>query len=287
MRALAEFVMKGRVQAILVAALASAVPLLFWLSGAVVGLVSLRKGVQEGFLILVFALIAPVFWWDTAQEPTPLIVIGITCLMALVLRETVSWEKAMLAGVASAFLVGYLLPVISPDLVRLLVDFGTQVLQQLNSRDLPELKGDMRKMLSGALIGSLCAFYLAISFGSLMLARSWQSALFNPGGYRQEFYSFRLSRLTCLGLVALMVLASFIESMSGIAVTVLIVPFVFAGIALAHGYVAKKNLGGVWLLCFYILVLIMGPSLLFLLVFLAILDSWIDIRGRVGPAQEK
>ncbi|PIE43766.1 MAG: hypothetical protein CSA50_03965 [Gammaproteobacteria bacterium] len=286
MRALAEFIMKGRMQAILVAVLASVIPLMFWLSSAVVGLVSLRKAFQESLLILVFALIAPCFWWATEHEPTPLIVISVTWLMALVLRATVSWEKAMLAGVVAAFLVGYSLPVISPDLVKQLLEIGKHVLDQLNPRTLAELAGELDTVMRGAMLGSLSASYLAISFGSLMLARSWQSALFNPGGYKQEFHHFRLSRYSCLGLVGVMVLLSSVESMSAIAVMVLMVPFVFAGIALVHGSVARKKLGGVWLLWFYILVFIMGPSLLFLLVFLAILDSWVDIRSRIESPEK-
>ena len=51
MRALAEYVMRGRREALLVSTMAVVLPMFFWLGAAVVGLVTLRKGVREGAFV--------------------------------------------------------------------------------------------------------------------------------------------------------------------------------------------------------------------------------------------
>jgi hypothetical protein len=55
MRGLASFIMRGRLQAVLVIALAAILPVLNIFSGAVLALVTLRKGSQEGMLNLLIA----------------------------------------------------------------------------------------------------------------------------------------------------------------------------------------------------------------------------------------
>jgi len=47
MRALAEFIMRGRMQAIVVVAGSAALPMLFWLSAAAGSLVLLRRGLND------------------------------------------------------------------------------------------------------------------------------------------------------------------------------------------------------------------------------------------------
>jgi hypothetical protein len=38
-----------------------------------------------------------------------------------------------------------------------------------------------------------------------------------------------------------------------------------------------------WLVMFYIALLLLGPSLMMLLLVLAFVDSWLDIRRRIKP----
>lgn len=47
MRALASFIMRGRVQATLVVVISAVLPLLFWLSAAAGSLVLLRRGFKD------------------------------------------------------------------------------------------------------------------------------------------------------------------------------------------------------------------------------------------------
>ena len=59
-----------------------------------------------------------------------------------------------------------------------------------------------------------------------------------------------------------------------------LLPFAMSGLALVHGTVGQLALSGGWLVIFYIALLLLSP-LWMALVFAAIVDSWIDIRGRL------
>jgi len=54
----------------------------------------------------------------------------------------------------------------------------------------------------------------------------------------------------------------------------------FSGIALMHAVVVKKKLSSLWLVIFYILLIVL-PTVLQLLVLLALVDSWYDFRSRL------
>ena len=57
MRGLAEFVMKGRKQAIMAVMLLGLVPLVYYLSPAIVGLIMLRKGWRDAAFVLAWAVL--------------------------------------------------------------------------------------------------------------------------------------------------------------------------------------------------------------------------------------
>ena len=99
MRGLAEYVMTGRRQAIIAVMLLGLIPLVNLLNPVVVGLIALRKGLQEVVVIFAWAIL-PLGAWAVAGDVVPLIMlIGITGL-AVLLRETESWEFTLLSAIA-------------------------------------------------------------------------------------------------------------------------------------------------------------------------------------------
>ena len=106
--------------------------------------------------------------------------------------------------------------------------------------------------------------------------------LFNPGGLRREFHSFRLEGPVSLALVGGRVVLPQLGVNPALSTMVLGVPLILAGLALVHGLIAARGAGGIWLVVFYVALLILGPSLMMLLVVIAIIDSWIDFRRRAG-----
>ncbi len=288
MRALAQFVMRGPLQAGAVAAVTTAIPLLFWVGAAVIGLVILRLGLVQGLNIGLWALLPALGWSWIGNDPTALAVLLQVALMAAMLRTTLSWERALLSGSVLALVTGLALPVLFPGMFDELVQTGVSFYQEMNPEVASQLGDQLDVVIRNTMNASLAGTFLACAIAVSMLARAWQAALYNPGGFRREFHSFRLSR----GGSALCGIAIILAPVSGINPVLLAwvagLPLLVAALALVHGVMGLKAKGPFWLVMFYLALLLMGWTISVLLLLLAFVDSWLDIRGRikpVGPAE--
>ncbi|MGK0442630.1 MAG: hypothetical protein ACJA0N_002445, partial [Pseudohongiellaceae bacterium] len=202
MRALAEFVMKGRPQAIFVAVLASTTVLFAWVGAAVVALVILRQGFKEGFYILLWALL-PAIVMAVVGDTGPLATTLGAAMLAAVLRATTSWPLVLVAAVLSGILTGLALLVFGQayieEILRFVSEFFTQIQNQAAAGQPVKLPMPTEAQILGLLgLGNAITVTLC-----LILARWWQSMLYNPGGFSQEFHKLRLTPpLTVLLLVA-------------------------------------------------------------------------------------
>ncbi len=284
MRALAQFVMRGPLQAGGVAAVTTAVPLLFWVGAATVGLVILRLGTQQGLNIGLWALLPALGWSWFGQDPTALAVLLQTMLMAAILRTTLSWEKALLGGSFLAIVTGLMLPVIYPGLLDELVQAGVSFYEQYNADVARTLGDDLERVIRDTMNASMAGTYLAVAVGVTMLARAWQAGLYNPGGFRREFHALRLSPAVAVVCAVTMLIGPVLGLNSMLLAWVAGTPLFLASLGLVHGVVGRKQLSGNWLAMFYVALVLLGPSLMFLLVILAFVDSWLDFRGRIEPA---
>ncbi len=271
MRGLAEYVMTGRRQAIIAVLLLGLFPLLNLLNPVMVGLVALRKGWQEGVVIFAWALL-PLGAWAMIGDVVPLIMlVGISAL-ALLLRETESWEFTLLAAIAIGVCVEIYLRV-QPAVMDVLMAQVESYLQNNNPQGL------QIEEIRNAMVTVIGAVYMFLSLVLLMLARWMQAALYNPGGFKQEFHALRVEQKVGLILIAAMLLASFGVLLPEAWVLYLVIPLLFSGIALVHAVVAIKNLSRMWLVAFY--VLLMLPITVQMLVLFALVDSWYDFRSRL------
>ena len=274
MRGLAEYVMTGRRQAIIAVMLLGLIPLVNLLNPAVVGLIALRKGLPEVVVIFAWAIL-PLGAWAVAGDVVPLIMlIGITGL-AVLLRETESWEFTLLAAIA----VGVCVEVyfrLQPAVIDALMQQLDLYLQASNPQGL-QIEEVRDVMLS--VIG---AVYMFLSIVLLMLARWMQAVLYNPGGFKQEFHNLRVEQKVALALIVIMLLSSLGIVVPEAWVLYFVLPLLFSGIALTHAVVAKKKLSSMWLVTFYILLML--PVVVQILVLLALVDSWYDFRSRLSSS---
>ena len=273
MRALASYVMKGRSQAMLVAVLATGTFFLSWLAAAVIALVTLRKGVQQGGYLLLWALLpAMVLLW--LGDTGPLTSIASGWLVASVLRLTVSWPLALVAATAAGLLTAALLSTVGSSYMETLAGWLEQMLA--NAPDNPAAAGmtlPTVEQLAGV-VGLSSSFVTVLS---VLLARWWQSALYNPGGFQQEFHRLRLPPPVTLLLVLVGVLLVSFGGAYRVWALLVAVPFMFAGFALVHGLVAARQMNGNWLGAFYVLWILYDP-LKAVLMMLVVVDSWLDFR---------
>ncbi|EBA01177.1 hypothetical protein [Marinobacter sp. ELB17] len=283
MRALAQFVMRGPLQASVVAALTTAIPLLFWVGAAVVGLVILRLGIRQGLNVGLWALLPALGWSWFGQDPTALAVLLEVMLMTALLRVTSSWDKALCGGTFLAIVTGLVLPQLYPGLMDILVQTGVQFYEQYNAEVAQALGSNLESVIRQTMSASMAGTYLALAIGMTLLARGWQAALYNPGGLRTEFHGLRLSPIFAVVFAVTMVIGPVLGLNTVLLAWAAGTPLFLAGLALIHGVVARKKLNRQWLVMFYVALVLLGPSLMILLVVLAFVDSWLNIRGRINP----
>lgn len=277
--AIARYVMQGPRQAMTLAVVFAAIPLLYWVSAAVVALVILRQGLSQGMNVLLAALLPGVAWYAAQQEITVFIVVLGAALMAVTLRISVSLPKAIVVSTLSGFAVVGLMASLSPEWYGLLEKGATEYANNLAERA-PEASTALTPWILPMLVGGVAAFTQLFTIGGLLMARNWQSQLFNPGGFGEEFRQLRLP----LWFGALVVIFTLVGSASPTfvgLVPVLLVPMFIGGISLIHGVVAIKQLSGQWLFAFYLSLLFFLPYMYALLILVALLDMLIDIRKRL------
>ena len=296
MQAIARYIMRGRLQAVLVAAAAALlsllVPPLNYISSAVIALVTLRKGWNEGLIVIVGAALALMLCAGLMPDPLKAVLLAAVIwlpvwLLALVLRHTVSLSTM----VSAAALIGCLIVVG----VYVGVDDPAQfwrnalggLVEQARQQNETVAADALEKMVTSAapiMTGMLAAALMLGLALSVFLGRWWQALLYNPGGFGREFHGLRLGRN--FALVALAVLAATLAG-SGwtgeFAANVLIVivaAYLLHSLGLMHGVAEAKDINVGWVIAVYALTFIVPQSAL-LLAAAAFVDSWMDIRARL------
>lgn len=281
MRELAKYVMRGPRQAAVVAFLGALIPMMFWVSAAVIGLVTLRQGIQQGLAIFVWSMIPALGAWVGWQDPGAFIVMLTTLVMSSILRITVSWQSTLMSGVVLTLLFGMAVPSLMPELIDTLMTMAEPIFQDMAKNAQVEYDSQVQEGFQSIMIASFAATFYAFAMGALVLARSWQAALFNPGGWKSEFHQLRLSPILASGLIVLVMLAPSLGMNVMLIMMTVTIPALVCGLALVHGVIAKKKLGGQWLVGFYVSIIMLFPTILVLVVMTAFVDSFLNFRSRV------
>lgn len=214
-------------------------------------------------------------------------------LLASLLRNTVSLSTAL----TGAALLGALGVVVAHIVLDAPADWWHSVLDEifrhaiegshlsLDEQVLENL-GAMVDYLAPIMTGLVAAGSVFGLIVTLFLARWWHAMLDNPGGFAREFHGLRFDRSVAIAAVFVTVLALFANDMTGgLAREVLwlfVVLYLFQGLALVHGLVAKRGAATGWLVALYALLLVFSPQVIVLLALAGISDTWLDLRERLG-----
>jgi len=297
MRALASYIMRGRAQAIAVAvgfAMLSMIFLLFGLlSAATVAFVSLRQGAVAG-LVLVVACGALVTLVTSITGSLVVFAPGIMALMAfllmlwllgVMLRYTRSLPLTLTAVAAAGlvFIVVFHLAVGDTPLwwqSHFKVFFAQTV--EAMATDQQMMFVESLQSLSVIMTGFVTMTFLLGAVASLFIARSWQAALYNPGGFREEFHGLQLGKKVAvfslvIATLALIPMGNMSYAMKDMLFIVMML-YVLQGIAVVHAIVAIRNMQWIWLVGLYGLVFIMSQ----LVAITGYIDTWMDFRKRMA-----
>lgn len=287
MRALAEFIMRGRMQATLVVAGCAILPLLYWLGAAAGCLVLLRRGLKDALGVLALGLLPALIWWLYSDDPRALLVLLGSSSLALVLRASESWNRVLLVSIAMGVVFAVVLGTVFAPQIEMLAQALIKVMPSLLGDVYQKLSVDEQahfaSLIAPVLTGLIAALLQIVSVLSLIVGRYWQALLYNPGGFGREFRAIRFPLLPAMLLLAFMLLGPNIGPQMAMLTPLCSVPLVFAGLALIHGLVAQKRLARFWLVGLYVTLLLFMQLIYPLLVVLAIVDSLIDFRGRSTP----
>jgi hypothetical protein len=282
--------MRGRLQAMMVASFLALISLKFppisVLSSATVALVTLRRGALEGIYVLLFSSItAGLLGYFVIDNYQFVLLYGMVLwlpvwLISIVLREgrqlSLAVEIAILIGVIGV--VGYYFYNSEPSLM------WEKVLLQMVPENAPvESIQHTVDVLSHYMTGVVAAgSVFGLLFG-LFLGRWWQSVLYNPGGFKQEFLSLNTHPRLALGSVAVIILAivsSGVVSEVAWNVTILLfVLYTFIGTAVMHTVFAVMKLGKYLVPMLYI-TLFLIPHALLPVALIGLSDAWLNIRKK-------
>ena len=298
MQFLAAYIMKGRLQAMTVAAalalLSLAFPPVSIVSSASVALVTLRRGAKEGFYVLLFACVAAAvlsLFLKIGYQFALLYGLVLwmpVWLISIVLREGrnlgVAIEIAVLLGVAAV--LGFYLYQPQPAQVWSSV---LSVMMQPMLEAKPEVPVEQIKQTAQVfahfMTGAIAAGSVYGLLFGLFLARWWQAALYNPGGFRIEFLGMKSHpklAIATLVLVAVAILSSgMLAEIGWNMVLVLFVLYTFIGTAVLHACFAVMK-GSRFMVPLLYLTLIMIPHVMAIIAICGLTDNWLNLRNKIS-----
>tara|TARA_R110002050_G_scaffold57423_1_gene128830 strand:+ start:42781 stop:43698 length:918 start_codon:yes stop_codon:yes gene_type:complete len=296
LQSIALFSMQGRWQAAGVIALFSVAALMLppfsYLASGVIVLCTLRMGPKEGIKVVVattalFGLLAgllldKIFIAGLFLISSWLPIFGISW----VLGYTRSLAMSLLAATGLGIVVVFGTHIVLPDPVlwwqQLIQPLAETLAQQ------PGWQFDQAQTqaiilnLSGMMTGLMAAgLSLNIILG-LLIGRSWQAKLYNPGGFASEFQQLRLGKsLAILTIVMMIVTALPLGDSVTIlrsCLPVLLVVFTLQGLSVVHAVVKQQQRQSFWLVAVYVLLLVMMPQMAVLLTIIGVLEQWFNFR---------
>ena len=302
MKALANFILRGPSQAILVAVgmavLAMMLPPLSLLSGAVIALVTLRNGPRSGVVVMLgsTAFIGVLAYLSFGNAAAGLVFLGLLWLPLWILGWVLRATRALALATAVAGMLGIVGVVAMYAFIGDISSWWQQVLMAM-FKPAMEQGGVLAEpaevevilaQLSTIMTGIAAAGMTLNTIMCLYLARAWQAQLFNPGGFREEFRGLRLGRglaILSLAFIATSLLSlGTVSNMAGEIVIVILSLYILQGLALLHAVVAQRNMHVAWLVVTYLLMLFVLPQLTVLVALMGLVDTWVDFRRRLAKS---
>lgn len=289
---LAEYIMRGRMQAMLVASTLALISLVMppvsIVSSASVALVTLRRGATEGLIVLACSTaIAAVLGFFLLGNYQFVLLYGMVLwvpvwLISIILREgrylSLAIEVAVLLGVLGvigAYLYNAELATMWKSILSQMVPPKAPVEDIQHTLD----------VLSHYMTGIIAAASVFGLLFGLFLGRWWQALLYNPGGFKQEFLSLNTHPRLAIGSILVLVVASASSgSLSEVAWNIAILLFVlytFIGTAVLHTVFAAMKMGRFIVPMFYITMFLIPHAMLPVAV-VGLCDTWMNLRNKIS-----
>ena len=253
----------------------------------VVALVTLSKGSRSGLILLVWLVLptlALLWLGKIGIEDSLFIHCVLIWLLASVLRSQGSWRLIFEVAVVISILIIVVFHVLYPDLANRWREILSPALHAfLDETNIALSAHEISRVLDywvPVASGLLASKSLLLVIAELMLARYWQSALFRPGAFYKEFLRIKTGRPLVYVLLLAIVLSLFKIAVIIDCLPVLVLPLVFSGLSVFHGWLSVTIKSALVLLFFYIIALFLMQFVILFLAIVGFVDVWVDFRRR-------
>ncbi len=296
MKAFANWVMQGRMQAVIGATVPALLALLVTplalLSAAVVALTVLRQGPREGALVVGAALAAMAGLGGLLfQMPLATLLIGAMLwlpagVLGGVMGRSGSLRVAIEAAAVGAALIVLLQHWLLADPAAFWGDaLNAFLTQRVDAETLAASNvAPLVEAMAAWMPGGVAATWLLGTVATLALARYWAALLDRPGAFGEEFRQLRFGRWLLLVVPVLLVVGVLLSGgrpgLVGHLFLVGMVVFLIQGISLAHGLVKLFGASPAWLVGLYLLLVFIAPQGATMTAVAGYADGWVDFRAR-------
>ncbi|MCX7067190.1 MAG: hypothetical protein NTW85_05805 [Methylococcales bacterium] len=304
---LAAFIMRGRMQAILVASLLTWVspfihplikPFVIIVSFATIALVTLRRGALEGFYILFAATAVAALGALLVGGYDFFIVMLLSCfimwlpvwLIAIVLREgrRLAWAIECAVFIAVLGVVGFY--IYATDPAAIWQEVFAPFLDILPAEVPVEEIRNQVNIVSHYMTGVFAASTLFAVLFSIFLGRWWQSVLYNPDGFKEEFLSIRTGYRLAIASILVIAVAKFTSGlfaeMAWNITILLFVLYLFMGTSVLHTVFSSMKQSKYLVPTFYITMFLI-PHAMLPVALVGLFDAWFNLRKIPSASSSK
>ena len=296
---LPTYIMRGRMQAIMVASscalLSIIIPPVSIVSSAAVALVTLRRGAAEGGYILVCACLASallgIFVLDSFEFPIlyGLMLWSPVWLISVVLREGRQLFLAIEIVIAIAAIAVAGAYLYQPDMAQFWQAQLDPLLKPALIKSYPEMPVvDITRSLSVfyhfVVTGVVALIYVSGVLAGLFLGRWWQANLYNPGGFKQEYLNLQgengLAIATLLIVTSALLFSGQAAEICWNVSILLFMLYALVGTIILHCACATLKMKRFILPFLYITMMII-PHALIPAAVIGFIDTWLNLRNKI------
>lgn len=253
-------------------------PFLSWVGAGIAATWALRRGVL-GAQWAVAGILVPglvLAWQGDASS-----LVGGVVLLVLIeaLRASARWDRVLQVLVGLGLLATLAIELLFSAQLPLIIDLAGETLRAMAGDWLDQVPDEtLTRAITQLVVGSLTMVSVTWALMALLVARWYQSRIWNPGGFAQEVLALRLSPVFATLLAAAVAFGGVIGIDAGRYVPVLAVPLIAASLSLIHAFLARwKVPAGVHAMP-YVLSLVLLSVVVPMLLVLAVADSYFNFR---------
>lgn len=260
-----------------------------FIASIIVGFVTLHKGYKSGLFVVAWAAL-PAISLLVLKRYGLFDFLLLRCFLvwvfAILLRAYGSWRLVLASitvlGALAVISVHFFIPNTaawwSSILTNYIKEFTELGVWKANPAETKEIITRIAPIATG-----LLSFLVLISvFVELLLARWWQSAIFQPGRLQEEFLSIHLGKIAALVMTGVLILIVLKIRIGQDFLPIALLPFMITGLSLLHLTVVKNKMMFIPAILVYIGLVFIPFFLVPLLAFAGYIDSWINFRKNLA-----